>query len=49
MAPQNVVNLWLISNEMIIHLRVQHPFGQSLLQFVEQAILAERRLRVASG
>jgi hypothetical protein len=43
------VAVFLAGAEMMIHLRVQHPFGQSLLQLVEQAVLVECRFRIASG
>jgi hypothetical protein len=35
--------------KMMVHLRVQCPLGQSLLQLIQQAVLVERRLRVGSG
>ena len=35
--------------QVMIHLRVQHPLGQRLLQLVQQAVLLERDLRVRAG
>ena len=36
----------LLAGQMMIHLGVQHPLGQGLLQIVEQAIRVERGLRI---
>src|SRR5213078_3780403 len=33
----------------MVHLGVQHPFGQGFLQIVEQTIRIERRLGVGAG
>src|ERR1700726_3199047 len=33
----------------MVHLRVQHPFGQSFLEIVKQAIRIESRLGVGAG
>ena len=35
--------------QVMIHLRVQRPLGQRLLQLVQQAVLLERRLRIRAG
>src|SRR4051812_20224335 len=39
----------LLTTEMMIHLRVQRPLGQCLLQAVEEAVRIERRLRIGPG
>src|SRR3954471_7290213 len=39
----------LLTAEMMIHLRVQRPLGQCLLQAVEEAVRIERRLRIGPG
>src|SRR3954454_21289610 len=39
----------LLTAEMMIHLRVQRPLGQGLLQAVEEAVRIERRLRIGPG
>src|SRR3954470_4567911 len=39
----------LLTTEMMIHLRVQRPLGQCLLQAVEESVRIERRLRIGPG
>src|SRR5690606_1072552 len=39
----------LIAAEMMIHLGIERPFGQGLLQRIEQSALIERRSGIASG
>jgi len=47
-AVPTVASLLLLA-KMMIHLRVEGPFGKRLLQGIEQAALAERRRRVSAG
>jgi hypothetical protein len=35
------------SSQVMVHLGIERPLGQSLLQFVEQAIGVKRRLRIS--
>jgi hypothetical protein len=35
--------------QVVVHLGVQRPLGQGLLQAVEQAVRIERRLRIGAG
>src|SRR5215212_1318050 len=39
----------LLTAEMMIHLRVQRPLGQGLLQAVEEAVRIKCRLRIGTG
>jgi hypothetical protein len=38
-----------LSDEMMVHLGIQRPVGQRLLQLVEKAIRIKRRLRIGAG
>ena len=39
----------VLADEVMVHLGVQRPLGQRLLQIVEQAVRVERRLRIGAG
>src|SRR3954454_1055799 len=39
----------LLTAEVVVHLGVQRPFGERLLQLVEQAVRVEGRLRIGAG
>src|SRR5512134_362413 len=47
--PIAAVAIIFATLKMMIHLRVQRPLGQSLLQLVQQPVLVKRRLRVRSS